>query len=42
LEEQSILPAEQKECHPGCKVFKDQLMISKERYMRTAGEGTRI
>jgi len=38
LEEQSLLPAEQKGCHPGSKGCKDQLMISK---MRTAGEETR-
>jgi len=41
LEEQSLLSAEQKGCHPGSKGCKDQLMISKE-YMRTAGERTRI
>jgi hypothetical protein len=29
LEEQSLLPAEQKGCHPGSKGCKDQLMISK-------------
>jgi hypothetical protein len=29
LEEQSLLPAEQKGCHPGSKSCKDQLMISK-------------
>jgi len=28
LEEQSLLPAEQKGCHPGSKGCKDQLMIS--------------
>jgi hypothetical protein len=32
LEEQSLLPVEQKGCHPGSKVFKDQLMISKAIY----------
>ena len=32
LEGQSLLPAEQKECHPGNKVCKDQLMISKAVY----------
>ena len=31
-----------KRCHPGSKGCKDQLMISKAIYMRTAGEGTRI
>jgi len=29
LEEQSLLLAEQKGCHPGIKGYKDQLMISK-------------
>ena len=29
MEEQSLLPAEQKGCHPGSKACKDQLMISK-------------
>jgi hypothetical protein len=29
LEEQSLLPAEQKGCHPGSKGYKDRLMISK-------------
>jgi len=29
LEEQRLLPAEQKGCHPGSKVCKDQLVISK-------------
>jgi len=32
LEEQSLLSAEQKECHPGSKGCKDQLMISKAIY----------
>jgi len=32
LEEQSLLPAEQKGCHPGSKGYKDQLMISKAIY----------
>jgi len=32
LEEQSLLPAEQKGCHPGSKSCKDQLMISKTIY----------
>jgi hypothetical protein len=32
LEEQSLLPAEQKGCHPGTKGCKDQLMISKAIY----------
>ena len=32
LEEQSLLPAEQKGCHPGSKDCKDQLMISKVIY----------
>jgi len=32
LEEQSLLPAEQKRCHPGSKGCKDQLMISKAIY----------
>jgi hypothetical protein len=32
LEEQSLLPAEQKGCHPGSKCCKDQLMISKAIY----------
>jgi hypothetical protein len=41
LEEQRLLPAEQKGGHPGSKGCKDQLMISKA-IMRTAGEGTRI
>jgi hypothetical protein len=27
LEEQTLLPAEQKECHPGSKGCKDQLMV---------------
>jgi len=30
FEEQSLLPAEQKGCHPGNKGCKDQLMISKK------------
>jgi len=30
--EQSLLPAEQKGCHPGSKGCKDQLMISKAIY----------
>ena len=42
LEEQSLRPAEQKGCHPGSKGCKDQLMISKVIYMRTAEEGTGI
>jgi len=29
FEEQSLLPAEQEGCHPGCKCCKDQLIISK-------------
>jgi len=29
LEEQSLVPAEQKGCHPGSKGCKDQLMVSK-------------
>ena len=32
LEEQRLLPAEQKGCHPGSKGCKDQLMISKAIY----------
>jgi len=32
LEEQSLLPAEQKGCHPGSKGCKDQLVISKAIY----------
>jgi len=32
LEEQSLLPAEQKGCHPGSRGCKDQLMISKAKY----------
>jgi len=32
LEEQILLPEEQKECHPGSKGFKEQLMISKAIY----------
>jgi len=32
LEEQSLLPAEQKGCHPGSKGCKDQLTISKAIY----------
>ena len=32
LEELSLLPAEQKACHPGSKGCKDQLMISKTIY----------
>jgi len=32
LEEQSLLPAEQKGCHPGSKGCKDRLMISKAIY----------
>jgi len=32
LEEQSLLPAEQKRCHPGSKGCKDQLMTSKAVY----------
>jgi hypothetical protein len=32
FEEQSLLPAEQKGCHPGSKGCKDQLMISKAIY----------
>jgi len=32
LEEQSLLAAQQKGCHPGRKDCKDQLMISKARY----------
>jgi len=32
LEEQSLLPAEQKGCHPRSKSCKDQLMISKTIY----------
>jgi len=32
LEEQSLLPAEQKVCHPGSKGCKDQLLISKAIY----------
>jgi len=32
LEEQSLLPAEQKGCHPRGKGCKDQLMISKAIY----------
>jgi len=32
LEEHSLLPAEQKGCHPGSKGCKDQLMISKAIY----------
>jgi len=33
LEEQSLLRAEQKGCHPGSKGCKDQLMISKAIYV---------
>jgi len=32
LEEQSLLPPEQKGCHPGSKGCKDQLIISKAIY----------
>jgi hypothetical protein len=32
LEEQSLLPAEQKGCHPGIKGCKDQLITSKAIY----------
>ena len=32
LEEQNLLPAEQKGCHTGSKWCKDQLMISKAIY----------
>jgi len=32
LEEHSLLPAEQKGCHPGSKDFKYQLIISKAIY----------
>jgi len=32
LEEQSLLPIEQKGCHPGSKGCKDQLMVSKAIY----------
>jgi len=32
LEEQGLLPAEQKGCHPGSKGWKDKLMISKAIY----------
>jgi len=32
LEEQNLLPAEQKGCHPGSKVCKDQLMMPKAIY----------
>jgi hypothetical protein len=32
LEEQILLPAEQKGCHPGSKGCKDQLMISRAIY----------
>jgi len=32
FEEQSLLPAEQKACHPGSKGCKDQLIISKTIY----------
>ena len=32
LDEQSLLPAEQKGCHPGSKSCKDRLMISKAKY----------
>jgi len=32
FEEQSLLPAEQKGCHPGSKCCMDQLMISKAIY----------
>ena len=32
LGQQSLLPAEQKGCHPGSKGCKDQLMISKAIY----------
>ena len=32
LEEQDILPAEQRACHPGSKGWKDQLIISKAIY----------
>jgi hypothetical protein len=32
LEEQNLLPEEQKGCHPGSKHCKDQLMTSKATY----------
>jgi len=32
LEEQNILPAEQRACHPGNKGWKDQLIISRAIY----------
>jgi hypothetical protein len=32
MEEQNLLPAEQKGCYLGCKGCKDQLMISKAIY----------
>ena len=32
MEEQRLLPAEEKGCHPGSKGCKDQLMISKAIY----------
>jgi hypothetical protein len=32
LKEQDLLPAEQKGCHPGSKVYKDQLLMSKAIY----------
>jgi len=32
MEEQSLLPEEQKGCHPGSKIYKDQLIISKAIY----------
>jgi hypothetical protein len=37
LEEQNLLPAEQKLCHPGSKRCKDQ-----KQYLRTAKGGTEI
>ena len=37
LEEQSLLPAEQKGCHPGSKVCKDQLLVSKAIYEDSRG-----
>jgi hypothetical protein len=35
LEEQSLVPTEQKGCHLGGKVCKDQLIISKDIYEET-------
>jgi len=42
LEEQSLLPAEQKGCHPGSKGCKDQLMISKAIYEDCRGRNKNL